>query len=148
MNTNATTFIVAASVAGISGGGMSAEAPSVRNFGLAADGEVQITEADTSTGGREHGTSAMPAISRNTISKWTSSLEREFGNLVGKFALQEPMTEEEQARLNLLRDKRRMLKNPPSIEERLYENRRTEVIKETLQALRKHVQFFKIQNTK
>jgi hypothetical protein len=149
MNTKVTSSVlVAASVGGIFSGGVFANSASDGGFSLTPDGKFRAFKSSFPSGGRECGASTTLTISKDTISKWNSSLEGEFEELVAKSALGEPMTKEEQMRFKLLRDKRRMLKNPPSIEERLFEIRRAKRIEEELQELRKYVQFFKSQNTK
>jgi hypothetical protein len=82
---------------------------------------------------------------KDTIPDWNTSLEHEFSNLAAKLALDEDLTENEQYRFYLLQQKRRQLKNPPSVEERLYEVRRAEIIEKTANVLKEYVHFFQSQ---
>jgi hypothetical protein len=76
---------------------------------------------------------------KEIIAHWNRKLEHEFSNLAAKLALDENLTKNEQHRFHLLEQKRRQLKNPPSIEEHLREIENEKNIKDALNEIKKYI---------
>jgi hypothetical protein len=112
---------------------------------VSGDEKTQTVESVLSSSG-ERGVSLTLSSAPSPITEWTSALEREFTGLAAHIALEETLSTPQQARFRLLENKRSLLKDSLSVEERLYEVRRAEVVRKTIQALEEYVQFFKPQS--
>jgi hypothetical protein len=73
--------------------------------------------------------------------KWTGGLERKFSNLVVREA-RGMLTKVQSKELEDMQNLRRSLKNPMTVDDLIYEMRRGKIIKETIEALCKYVEFF------
>lgn len=109
---------------------------------LESDDEIKTFKPLISHAGEKQGVELEFKFSVENISEWSPALEREFSKLAAEYAL-DILTEGSRVRFEELKYQRSLLKNPPSIEEKLYEIRRAEVLEKTLDALKSYVQFFK-----